>query len=191
MTLSRKHITTWFLTAIALLLLASAPCWAAQVLLIKAETAKDGLQYIGDVVGVFSDSHIFSDHELKVFGVVTIKGTKEEVRAKIREITPEIADAYLWPSDGKYHWEEPVTGPWTIIQVYQVEGSLKWHVLENDFKFPANISTLTPEEKQLLETVDVKDFSVDNIVRKIVKDVTTLPNNGVELKELKSVGPSQ
>jgi hypothetical protein len=36
--------------------------------------------------------------------------------------------------------------------------------------------------------VDVKDATVDDFVRKIVKDVTVLPKNNVEVRELKSVG---
>lgn len=49
----------------------------AQLLLIKTGSlsSKDNRQ-VGDVVGVFPDDHVFSEHELKIFDVVSVEQTK-------------------------------------------------------------------------------------------------------------------
>jgi len=162
----------------------------AKVLLIKLETARDGLQYIGDLVGVYPDSHNFSPHELDVFGVLTINGSVEDINARINQITPQIETAFQWESDGDYHWIYPEEGNVIdTIDVYRIEGDNKWYKAENDFKFPVNLNGLTPEEKQLLETVDVNHPSVDSFIRKIAKDITTLSGNDVEVRDLRNSEP--
>ena len=66
MILSRKHITAWFLTALALLLLASAPCWAGIVNseIRENQIQADGMRYVtyrytfhnGDIINFYSMS---------------------------------------------------------------------------------------------------------------------------------------
>ena len=179
-------------TAILLIvtLLFALPVHAAQLLLIAAETAEDGQQYIGDVVGVFSDDHVFSDHELKIFNVLTVGGSREDVQARIGQLTPRIEIAYKWASDGKYHWTDG-DGETVLeaIEVYQMEGSRSWYKLVSDFTYPVSVDTLTAEEKQLLETLDVSHSSVDSFIRKLVKDASVLNGNDVEIKELKNTTP--
>ncbi len=162
----------------------------AQVVIINNETAKDGLQYLGDIVGVFSDSHIFSATELEKFSFLTINGSVNDVNFRLSQLCPRVEMAFLWESDGDYHWvEDGNNDPVEMIEVYQVEGSNKWYKLINDFKFPVNLDGLTPEEKQLLETVDINHSAVDSFVRKIVKDVTQLSDNNIEVKELRNSTP--
>lgn len=159
----------------------------AQILIIKAETVRDGLQYIGDVVGVFPDDHIFSPTELAKFDVLTINGSVDDVNIRLRQIQPRIEDAFLW-EDGKYRWENPPIGiEW--IKVYRIEGSNRWYRMDSLFKFPVSVSRLTPEEKQLLETVDINHPAVDSFIRKLVKDITVLAGNNVEIKELRNTEP--
>ncbi len=45
----------------------------AQLLIIDMETYHPPYDLMDDVVGVFSDEHEFSEHELKVFRVVNIQ----------------------------------------------------------------------------------------------------------------------
>jgi len=162
----------------------------AQLLIIKAETAKDGLQYIGDVVGIFLDSHVFSGTELAVFDVLTVGGSVEDVQARLDQIKPRIEEAHLWESDNKYHWLRPEAGACLeSIDVYRLEGGIKWYKAENDFKFPINVGELTATEKQLLETIDINNPSVDSFIRKIVKDIAALSGNDVEVKELRNSEP--
>jgi len=162
----------------------------AIVMLINAETVRDGLQYLDDVVGVFEDSHQFSKTELEKFNFLTIGGTKANVELRLFQITPDIQIAYQWASDGKYHWTdgvgETITG---TTDVYQIERSNKWYKLVNDFKFPVNVGELIAEEKQLVETYDITHPSVDSFIRKLAKDVTSDPANSLEIKELKNTHP--
>ena len=162
---------------------------AAIVVLINAETVTDGLQYLNDVVGVFPDGHQFSSTELEKFNFLTIGGSMEDVRTRLEEIMPRVEMAWVWPSDGEYHWYDGDENPPVFKYVYQVEGSNKWYKLENKFRFPVNVGSLTPEEKQLLETIDINNPSVDSFIRKIVKDITILSGNNVEVKELRNTIP--
>jgi len=157
---------------------------------INSETARDGLQYLGDIVGVFPDDHQFSATELIKFSYLTIGGSVADVQARIDQLKPQITEAYLWESDGKYHFDEDGDiDPLGMILVFRTEGSNKWYKLENAFKFPFNLGDLTPEEKQLLETVDINHPSVDSFIRKLVKDITALSDNDVEIKDLRNTNP--
>ena len=162
----------------------------AILLLVNNETIRDGLQYLGDVVGVFPDDHKFSDTELLKFDTLTVKGSVADVRLRLEQITPTPGIAYLWESDNKYHWRIPEDGaPLEAIDVFQVEGSTRWYKAENDFKFPVNIDGLTQEEKQLLATIDINNPSVDSFIKKIVKDILVLSGNDVEIKDLRNTSP--
>jgi hypothetical protein len=174
------------LLTVLLTLVLGGMAMASTAMIIKTETAKDGLQYIGDIVAVFPDSHIFSSTELAVFDFLTISGTVEDVKALFNEILPRIETAYLWP-DGDYYWDD--TDSIDSIDVFRLEGSNKWYRLDNDFKFPLNAGDLTPEEKQILETTDINHPSVTNFIRKIVKDLVVLSGNDVEIKELRNTEP--
>lgn len=162
----------------------------AQILIIKSETTKENLQYLGDVVGLYNDNHQFSSTELEKFDVLTINGSVEDVRTRLNQLKPNIQIAYLWESDNEYHWtEDGDINPVEIIDVYQIEGDNKWYKLINDFKFPVNVDGLTAEEKQTLETVDINHPSVDSFIRKLIKDVAALLDNNTEVKELKNTSP--
>jgi len=88
----------------------------AQAVLIKAETVRDGVQYIGDVIGIVDDSHIFTPDEIAKFNILTVNGSVEDVRAKFAEVTPTIYPAFLWSVDGEYHWDEDFVNPCTQVE---------------------------------------------------------------------------
>lgn len=161
----------------------------AQLLIIKAETVRDGLQYIGDVVGVFEDSHVFSETEIAKFNVLTVGGSAADVRTRLQQLTPRIEEAYRSSVDEKYHFGMPPEEPLEIIKVYRLEGDSKWYKAENKFKFPMTVDELTPEEKQLLETVNINHPSVDSFIRKLIKDISVLSGNDVEIKDLRNTEP--
>jgi len=98
-----------------------------------------------------------------------------------------IRDSLL--SDGEYHFDDGDEQDQGVIWVFRLEGSNKWYRVDNKFKFPVNIGSLTPEEKQLLETVDINNPAVDSFIRKLIKDITVLSNNDVEIKELRNTNP--
>ena len=162
----------------------------AQVLIINSETARDGLQYLGDVVAIIPDSWQPSETELVKFDVITIGGSVDDIQARLMEIEPSTEFCYLWESDGDYHWvRDGENVSVEIIEVYQIKGSRKWYKLINDFKFSRNTNDLTAEEKQILETVDINHPSVDAFIGKLIKDVVALPGNNVEVRELRGTNP--
>lgn len=160
----------------------------AKVIYIKAETELDGVQYLGDIVEVLEDDRWLSPSMLEAFNVLTISGSKADVQARLNQIIPRVKKAYLL-ADGDYHWDRGDEDPVETIRVFQVEGSNRWYKQEEKFKFPMNLAELTPEEKQLLETVNINHPSVDSFIRKLVKDITILSGNDVEVKELRNTEP--
>jgi hypothetical protein len=161
------------------------------LMLISAETVKDGLQYLNDIHnGVFPDDYQFSGTELQVYNFLSVGtgvNTVEEVQLLFDSISPRIETAYLRP-DGDYYWDD--TDSIGSIDVFRLEGSNKWYRLDNDFKFPLNAGDLTPEEKQILETTDINHPSVTNFIRKTVKDLVALSGNDVEIRELRNSEPA-
>lgn len=153
---------------------------------ISAETHKDGIQYIGDLVNIFKDDHQFSETELEKFNFLTINGSVEDVTAKLEQIKPRIEKAYLWVSDSEYHWDDSQDFT-EIIRVVQ-DGN-RWRKVNERFKFPINFDELTPEEKQILETIDINHPSVDSFINKIAKDILALSGNQEEVKELRNTEP--
>jgi hypothetical protein len=58
-----------------------------QLLTIAPKTSNQD-QKIGDIVGIFPDDHIFSDHEYDIFLIVHTDLTREEIEAKRPEMRP-------------------------------------------------------------------------------------------------------
>ena len=64
----------------------------AQLLLISETIVKKNVNEVGDVVGVFEDSHRFSKTEIEKFDIRQIKGTRKEVTDKLQVDYPEKID---------------------------------------------------------------------------------------------------
>ena len=106
----------------------------AQLLLIKTDSlsARDNREN-GDLIGVFEDGHIFTPHEQKIFNVVKIKGTREQVEAAFpvvetreavkdeRETTwslkddSQLAEEQLTKTEVKTVWDD--AGDWKEVKV--------------------------------------------------------------------------
>ena len=160
----------------------------AQLLIIKDETVRAGLQYIGDMVGVFEDSHIFDDNELAKFSTLTVAGSRADVESRINQLRPLEAGAAIWDTDGKYHFDSEIPPEGTVIsdyiEVFKIVN--KWYHKAVGFKFPINLDGLTPEEKQLLATIDINNPAIDSFINKILKDLLTQVGNDVEIKDLRN-----
>lgn len=91
----------------------------AQLLLIKADTFKAGINEIGDVLGIFDDCHQFDPNEHRMFEVIRIDGTKEEVYSQAVAKTPVIKKMYKADSTD---WSEV---PPELIEVWADDGKLK------------------------------------------------------------------
>jgi hypothetical protein len=141
------------------------------------------------VVGVYSDTHVFSDTEIIKFDVLRVGGSVADVQRRIQQLSPIVTMAYKWKSDNKYHFGMPNDPDVVIgeIEVFQV--SKRWYKAVSNFKFRVNVAMLTAEEKQLLETIDINNPSVDSYIKKTVKDYTLLPGNNVEIVELRNTVP--
>ena len=61
-------------------------------LLTISEKTQNANQIIGDIIGIFPDSHTFSEHEQNIFTIINTTLTEEEINAKrpkLRHIEPE------------------------------------------------------------------------------------------------------
>jgi len=94
-----------------------------QLVLINHLTYREGINEIGDFVGVFPDKHIFSEHERNIFNIVQVSGSVESVKAAAKAAEPEQVIAYK--GDGQ--WRKLVKDP-------------KFPVRYEDGKFKPNIS---------------------------------------------------
>ena len=90
----------------------------AQLLIITEETAKENVQYVGDIVGIFDDSHVFSATEKAKFTIVKVETTGLVLKAQI----PQVQTAYQakttdWTLErpvSKDVWKDP-EGNWLEI----------------------------------------------------------------------------
>ena len=162
----------------------------AILMLINADTAVNDLQYLFDVVNIYEDDHTFTPTELERYDFLPVNGTKAEVEAFLSSALPKFADAYLWDDDNKWHFSDETDGEiLDEVQVYQLENDTRWYKYIVEFRFPVNVGALTAEEKQLLASYDITHPSVDNFVRKIIKDLAADPANQEEIKDLKGDQP--
>jgi len=147
----------------------------AQALLIK--TANTDLKTVGDIVGIFEDTHKFSEHELLAFNVAKIEGTREEVATKLNAIRIEIETAYRATST---EWSR--TQP-EEKQVWK-DTDDKWYFLEVELKYQYSMALLTESEKTTLETQAsglARDVAFKNM---IVNPGTWDSKNQVEATDL-------
>ena len=163
----------------------------AVLLLIGNDVVNEPYQYLDDVIGIFSDAHVFSQTELVQFNFLYVNGSREDMRDIFIQIKPKIALAFLWVADQKWHFQEPGEGEGEVAETADVwfDSPIRWRRLVNGFKFIVNVNNLTPEEKQLLETYDINHPSVGAFINKIVKDITSDPANSIEIRDLRGLEP--
>lgn len=130
----------------------------AQALLIK--TANTALKTVGDIVGIFEDTHKFSEYELLAFNVAKIEGKREDVVAKLNAISIPFdrvykADTTVWSrtrSEQKTVWKDT---------------NEKWYFLEAQPKYQWSMALLTEQEKTNLanDTTGIaRDAAFKNMV---------------------------
>ena len=102
------------------------------------------MKTVGDVVGIFEDTHKFSDYELLVFDVAKIEGTREDVVAKLNAIHIPLSTAY-----------KAETTEWTQTRPEEKEVwqdiDEKWYFLEAQPKYKWSMALLLESEKTTLE----------------------------------------
>lgn len=131
----------------------------AQLLVINLASSKQkpkGVQNIGDLVGVFPDSHQFSPTEQSVFDVVTVHGTVEAVRQRL-PITAIKVD----PVTEKDIWQDGAS----------------WKELKKAPKFEWNISDLTEADKAILANPLSSSASKDAVYVKAINNIRSEDDN--------------
>ena len=95
-----------------------------QLLLIKTTSLSSvDNREVGDVVGMFDDKHVFSEHEQAIFDIVKVEATKENLQLFYPEVRPVLRTGTtgwvfeekaerkeVW-RDSKGDWKEVVESP--------------------------------------------------------------------------------
>jgi len=131
----------------------------AQLLLISNKTYREGLNEIGDIVGRFNDTHVFSSTEQEVFEIMQIKGvTEEELDERLSALRPEKESA--WKSE---------TTEWCFDQPEEKElwknAKDEWCYLEEEEKYPFTCAGMKDSIKAALA-----DSETDKVAKLILVD---------------------
>ena len=148
---------------------------------------------IDDVVGVFSDSHLFSDWELARFNFVTVTGSRADVDARLNQIRPFTSRAFYSISADEYSFTEPVEEDrgLKIVVWSTLTPPVRWYQVNSPDKFIFKVGDLTQEEKDYISDpeFDINDSANDNYIKKFVKDLGRKPENNTEIRELRGTQP--
>ena len=119
----------------------------AQLLLIAGKSLSDmDNRESGDLIGIFDDSHVFSEHERKIFDVVKVKGSREEVEKSI--VQPEVRTATKDEKDNTWSLSEDtsLTAEKETKQVWDDGGEWKELKVEPRFVLRYDDKSLEIEE---------------------------------------------
>lgn len=149
----------------------------AQLLLIK--DANTPFKMVGDIVGVFSDNHEFSDHEKEVFTIINVRGvTTEDMKTimpwpKIKNVI-RLAEGNKWVDTDQLEEKE----------VWQDPSDRKWRFAEpGTYKTILNVSTLTAPDLANLNS-DSSLLEKKAILEKLRQRIGDNPLNTVECTDL-------
>ena len=156
----------------------------AQILLITKETELAGVDEIGDLVGVYGDSHGFSEREKKAFQIVHVEGDRAEIEKKIQSLRPEISFVYKRKSDGKWTTDSPGKGDLgEQRQSWKNPADGKWYFLNKPAKHIANFKDLNASDFNSLENDDVGSMS-KTAIDKMKKDPNRFTENQTEIPDI-------
>ncbi len=125
----------------------------AQLLLINDKTYRENVNEIGDVVGVFEDTHEFSDTEKNKFEIMPIEGvTRKEVVEKLDGNFPETSPV----------WKAEVT-EWSFNRPEEKyiwkDNKGEWCWLEETHKYPFTCADMGTDIKILLASIQTDKVS--------------------------------
>lgn len=130
----------------------------------QTEAEDHAIQAIGDIIGVFEDSHQFSSTEQNIFDVVEVEGIsvqelKQTLRVELRGKDPDSQDLSEWldDSDGK------------------------WKKLENRPKFFRSIVNLSVNDKDDLGNASTVEEQKINIIKGLKNKIKDHTENLVEV----------
>ena len=158
------------------------------VLLLIAEP-QENVPYdnIDDVVGVFSDSHLFSDWELSRFDFMTVTGSREDVQVRLDQARPAIEEAYFDAESGEFTFIKPEILGVKIDVRSTLKPPIRWYQLNDNDKFIFKVGDLTQVEKDFISApkFDINSSSADSYIDKFVKNLGRKTENTIEIKELR------
>lgn len=151
------------------------------ILLLIKDTPRPPYQYVDDVVEVYDDTHIFTDTEKIQFGFLTVMGSRVDVDRAFTNRYPDIDEAYY--VNGKY--QRGIVAGAPTIRIWHQKGSQNWYRLVNCPKFLRNVSSLTNQDRQDLETIDVNNGQITPIINKMIYNLALDPLNTDEIEDLR------
>ena len=148
----------------------------AQLLLIK--TANTALKTVaGDIVGIFLDTHTFSDHEKEIFDITYIEGKREDVVAKLQSFQYDVKTAF-----------KTTTALWSLARperkpVWRDKDN-KWYFLNSPPQCTYSMALLGEIEKTILAE-GITGLERDAVFEKMIVDPGVWDEkNKVEAKDL-------
>lgn len=148
----------------------------AKLLLISDKTYHVNVNEIGDVVGVFEDSHIFSRAEREAFEILQIKGlSREEVAERLNSSCPEI----------RFAWKSATT-EWTLSKPEEKElwknPQTKWCFIEQKHKHLFTCTDMGNDIKTALADPEIDKASKLVLIDSNIKEtISRQPENYTEV----------
>lgn len=111
-----------------------------KLLTVSAATYNADINSIGDIVGVFEDTHKFSDNEISLFDVTSIPNlTRDEFLSALS--TPHIQSVTDTGGNTVKMWRNP--------------GSENWYRLDKEVKYLWSAAGISDTERAYLQSTDV------------------------------------
>ncbi len=130
----------------------------ARLLLIK--TTSNPLKAVGDIIGIFEDSHKFSEHEVDIFNIINVPESRKELVTRLRKYSPRISTAYK-TTDNKWELVDTAKVPpkAELIDVWE-DSAGKWRALEIDRFYEFSLADLSLPDLFNLKATSVEKESV-------------------------------
>ena len=146
---------------------------------------------IDDVVGVFEDTHLFSDWEISRFDFLTVTGSREDIQTRLDQARPTIATAYYSTELHEYTFIRPLIKGLEIDVWSTLLPPVRWYQLNSPDKFIFKVGDFTQEEKDFMADpgFDINSSLVDGYIDKFVKNLGRKPENTTEIKDLRGQTP--
>jgi hypothetical protein len=144
----------------------------AKLLCINAITFREGLNNIGDILGVFEDNHPFTPRELVAFDIIEVKGmTREEVQAKLPIV--ETKEGFTDKATGDFieGIEKPADKEITDLNrttLWNDNG--EWKVMAKKPKYQHTLASVDP--KVITDFVSKDNKVVETAIASICKTAT-------------------
>lgn len=129
---------------------------------LKIKIANTVMKTVGDIVGIFEDTHEFDPYELRERGyaVGKIEGTREEVIVRLNAIHVPLSTAYKAETT---KWSQTRPESKTVWK----DADEKWYFLNARPKYKWSMALLSEAEKTTLE-IDKTGIARDAAFKKMI-----------------------